>query len=81
MIVAHSDIVGIEAAESGTTFKMAAAGSAFVPSLVTKAPIGRTFVYDPLTATVMSTVTVQAPKKIEGPHHPPSRTRRIKLER
>jgi hypothetical protein len=36
VIVAHSDIVGIEAAESGTTFKMAAAGSAFVPSLVTK---------------------------------------------
>ena len=40
MIIPHSDSVGIVAAPSGPTVKMAIAGAALLPLLVTKAPMG-----------------------------------------
>src|SRR5687768_6236406 len=40
---------------------MATAGAALVPVVVTKAPAGKTLMYEPSTAAVTSTLTVQLP--------------------
>jgi len=61
MIIAHSERVGTAVAARDVTVKVALAGAALLPLLVTKAPAGSVLVRLPAVEEVTFTFTVQVP--------------------